>query len=249
MKNNKRLFSHVSQIGVTKVLVGFNVTNKTYVNEFISALINEFKTSFGNVVADKVFGFTHGNTVLRPVTKTKSGYTTELKKKLYSNPQECDDTNDSTPQEQTTPKKTYFGRAPITPTHDDTSTFVDIVNQPSTTQPPIEKNAQVDSLENIVKELKEENAKIQETLQVTNKTVEDLKNHVNDEVSQIRTEIDSLNESTTGAINNFIDEQKRINAEKDAKDEAFKLWLTNNIVPQPKPPRGVEQSSARGATE
>ena len=100
-----------------------------------------------------------------------------------------------------------------------------------------------------MKELKEENAKIQETLQVTNKTVEDLKSHVNDEVSQIRTEIDSLNESTTGAINNFIDEQKRINAEKDAKDEAFKLWLTNNIVPQPKPPRGVEQSSARGATE
>ena len=248
--NEEYLFTHVTQIGVNKILLGFKKVYSNDISDFISTLFLNFRTEHGDDTTIAVFGSADYSNIKNTATKTKLSYTNSLKKALYSNPQDCEMEQPNTipNDDPLTPQhKTFFGRSPIMPTPENTETFVNVVkNIPS----PVKSTHDTsDSFASMIKELREEHKKLATTVEATNKSIIDLTDHVNSELSIVREDIANVQKSTDETIREFIKAQNDINTSKDKKEEDFKTWLITSLGLQKQPPSGVEHSSARGGSQ
>ena len=248
--NDENIFTHVTQIGVNKVLLGFKKEHLTNISDFISSIFTTFRADHGVDATIGVFGSADHSNIKNTATKTKLSYTTSLKKALYSNPQDCeiDQPNEISHDDHSQQQhKTFFGRAPIMPTIENTETIVNVVK--NTPSPTSSTNDKVDSFDSIINELREESKKLAATVEATSKSINDLTDHVNTELSLVREDITKVQDSTDATILKFIDAQKDINISKEKKEDEFKTWLITSLGLQQKPPSGVEHSSARGGSQ
>ena len=243
--NNKKLFQHVTQIGVTKVLLSFYSDAQQQAVHFIKKLIPHFTQVFGDNNTIEIFGINHNNDVRRSASQSQLSHSQKLKQRILGNPQGCDD-DDAPPP--TINNRGYYGKPPLEPTITNTKSFVNAVNanedtSSNNTQLPEATNNRISDLENLVNNIKSAQENTQKELTVTKTSIETLTRNVNER-------FDEVEKQSSKTINDFIDEQKRINNEKVQADykreESFKQWIMDTLSKK-ESPSGVEQSSARGA--
>ena len=243
-----RMFQHVTQIGVTKVLLSFFLESKQQAIHFIKNLIPTFTHVFGQDNTDENFGITHNNDVRKSVSHSKIAHSKLLKARINGNPQGCD--NDNTDKQPIhTNHRGYYGSPPLQPTVANTKSFVDVVttNRKHTSQTPVEAPQEItdkiSELENMANAIQNEQKEVRTEIQNTKKSINDLSTSLNNR-------IDESQAASSKLVNDFIIAQKKINLEKETeatkRENEFKEWIRDTIQGNKITPSGVEQSSTRG---
>ena len=216
-----KLFQHVTQIGVTKVLLSFYTGSKPKAIGFIKQLIPSFKQTFGDENTTTIFG-PNTNDVRKSVSQAKLSHSKLLKARRNGNPQSCDDDNDDSPPPNSS-NRGYYGKPPLQPTITNTKSFIAVAtnqtNQPSTPiAQPQETNSKITELENVIKDMKSENEKVINDIKATKESISELSTKLNKR-------IDDAQAASSKLFTDFIDAQKIVNDDKERKDNEFKEWI------------------------
>ena len=158
----KKIFHHVTKIGITKILLLYNKIQKTNADEFITNTISYFQQTFDDDNTLLIFGPSHGNNVRRSATQSQLSHSKILRDRINGNPQSCDD--DSTPPPNIS-KRTYFGKPPLQPTTANIQSFVDAVSNTNTsTNIDTTAESRIRALELPIEEIKNDSAQTKEEI-------------------------------------------------------------------------------------